>query len=203
MGTPRRCSPMLALNMLLHGLKSSDATMQQNALGALCVAGGYELQYRMYIARHAVDALSVLIRLLRNKNSSIVHNTSLLLGQCCVCSVDFRRELVRAPGAVLALVALLDAAKHNAGVVCNASWVLKELLADPDCGGVDDVAVEQMRRALPSLGAQADSRIQMYASILRMALPEQKKEAKAPPTLGLRREKSLQAICALATLASG
>lgn len=189
---------MMALQMLMKALKDEDAAVHQNALAALCVAAGCEIQHRLYIANNAHSTMDAVTGLLSSTSSFIVHNAALLVGQCCSCSADYRKLFVATPRALGALVDLLNLAEGGEGTIGNACWALRYLLIDADCG-IDEDSLARVRRALPRLAAHSDFSIRIHGNILGMALPQPKKEA----TLQLRREKSLQAVCALERLAAG
>jgi len=194
------CTASMQLDRLIRGLQSSDAVFQQNALAALCVVAQQSQEYRRIICT-APSVPASLARQITSAEENILHNAALLVGYCCHEHAAFRQQFARTNGSLRALVALLD---HIAdvGLVCNATWALRQIAMDPSCT-LDAGARQGIAEALPRLLAHTDPRIQLNALPLHFAMQHvMQRDQHKPPSIAFRRDKSLQAVCALTRLAT-
>merc|ERR1711959_269403 len=94
------------------------------------------------------------------------------------------------------LVKLLDH-KEDAGLLCNVTWALRHLLADPEC-----IISSEIRGCLasylPSLLHHEDERIRANAHAISSALQHESNIRNV--ALTLRRDKSMAAVSALTEL---
>jgi len=188
------------LDRLIRGLCSTDAVFQQNALAALCVLAQQSQEYRRMIYT-APSVPASLARQITSTDGNILHNAALLVGYCCHEHEPFRQQFSRTDGSLRALVALLDHVA-DVGLVCNATWALRQIAMDPSCE-LDQGTRQGIAEALPRLLAHVDPRIQLNALPLHFAMQHAlQRDQRKPPSIAFRRDKSLQAVCALTRLAT-
>merc|ERR1712205_271613 len=149
------CTASMQLDRLIRGLQSSDAVFQQNALAALCVVAQQSQEYRRIICT-APSVPASLARQITSAEENILHNAALLVGHCCHEHAAFRQQFARTTGSLRALVTLLGGGQAaDVGLVCNATWALRQIALDPRCD-LDADTRQGITNALPHLLAHSD-----------------------------------------------
>jgi len=132
---------------------------------------------------------------LRSSKTDLVHNAALLLGQLCRSGSEFRCDYAQDRVNVQCLLALLKR-KGDVGLLCNTTFALRQLFADLHCQ-IHPEDRSALAAELPALVVHTDKRIQVNSAHLAFLVKQ-----RPPPISTLSRDKSFQAVHALANLST-
>jgi len=203
---------------IMQGLSSTaDPNAQQNAAAALAYIACKSVEYRDAIAAQ-LDAIIVPItQHLKSKKANFVHNAALLVGQCCASGSEFRQAF--GTERVAALAHLLGHQIEN-GTICNILFALRQLVQDEQCPLTQELRTTLAATLPVVLFKQPDPRTRFHAQMLSILIEQRcpvatpktslststsmptQSQSPALPKTTLRRTDSLEAMVALAHLAT-
>lgn len=191
---------------IMKGLSAnSDLASQQNAAAALGYIACKSEEYRDAIAAQMEAIIGPLLAHLKSNQTDLVHNAAVLLGLCCSSGSEFRQAFGHQHNGIATLVKLLPC--QDSGILCNVLFALRQYVGDQECPLSEELKAS-ISQVLPQLQAHDNMRIQLNTQVIKTLLEQRPTVAAAPPakqapaTTSLRRDESLQAVSALAQLAT-
>jgi len=183
--------------LLLRAFKSSDLVTAQNGGAILGVVSCRSEEYREAIAAQLESLHDTLVAHLASGESTLTHNAALLLGQCAACSSEFRQSFCKNEEKNMNTLVQLLSQKDDAGLLCNVTWAVRHLVADPECIISSEIR-EHLASYLCRLLHHDDERIKANAHAIGSALQHEANIRNV--ALTLRRDKSMAAVSALTEL---
>merc|ERR1711977_262644 len=154
-------------------------------------------EYREAIAAQLESLHDTLVAHLASGESTLTHNAALLLGQCAACSSEFRQSFCKNEEKNMNTLVQLLGQKDDAGLLCNVTWAVRHLVADPECIISSEIR-EHLASYLCRLLHHDDERIKANAHAIGSALQHEANIRNV--ALTLRRDKSMAAVSALTEL---
>lgn len=190
---------------IMKGLATnSDLASQQNAAAALGYIACKSEEYRDAIAAQMEAIITPLLSHLKSNQTDLVHNAAVLIGLCCSSGSEFRQAFGHQHQGIHALVQHLLQCQDS-GILTNILFALRMYIGDVECL-LDEELKASIASALPQLLAHENMRIQLNTQVVKQLLEARPAiETKPKPTVtttSLRRDESLQAVSALAQLAT-